>query len=95
MVLRPDGTIPVARLYIDRLTGKGLTRLFYVTNVFAFEESGKENREQWQCGVELLGDENPTSDVEIMMLAIEIMKSCYLKKPGISWMQLYRSCPRD
>jgi len=28
VVLRPDGTIPVARLYIDTMQGKGLAKLF-------------------------------------------------------------------
>ncbi len=55
VVLRPDGTIPVARLYIDNLSGQELTRLFYVTNIFAFEETGRESRERWQCGAEFLG----------------------------------------
>src|SRR3972149_3012736 len=33
VVLRPDGTIPVARLYIDSMQDKGLARLFYVANI--------------------------------------------------------------
>ncbi len=75
VVLRPDGTIPVARLYIENLPKQEIARLFYVTNVFAFEETGKENRERWQCGVELLGNAKPASDVETIFLAIEIMNS--------------------
>ena len=55
VVLRPDGTIPVARLYIDTMEEKELAKLFYVTNVFIFEETGKETRERWQCGAELMG----------------------------------------
>ncbi len=55
VVLRPDGTIPVARLYIDSLAEKGIARLFYVTNVFAFEPTGTKSRERWQCGAELMG----------------------------------------
>jgi histidyl-tRNA synthetase len=84
VVLRPDGTIPVARLYIENLTGKGISRLFYVTNVFAFEATGKENRERWQCGVELIGDSKPASDVEIIMLALEIMKNLYIEDVEIN-----------
>lgn len=79
VVLRPDGTIPVARLYIENLSKKEIARLFYVTNVFAFEETGKENRERWQCGVELLGDSKPASDVEIIMLSTEIMRNLYME----------------
>jgi histidyl-tRNA synthetase len=75
VVLRPDGTIPVARLYIENSSKQDIARYFYVTTVFAFEESGKENREQWQCGVELLGDTNSTSDTEIIMLAVDILRT--------------------
>jgi histidyl-tRNA synthetase len=74
VVLRPDGTIPVARLYIENLSQQEIARLFYVANVFAFEETGKENRERWQCGVELIGSDKPTSDVELILLAIETLR---------------------
>ena len=74
VVLRPDGTIPVVRLYIENLREQGLAKLFYVTHVFAFEETGKENRERWQCGVELLGDARIASDVEVMSLASEVWR---------------------
>jgi len=74
VVLRPDGTIPMARLYSRSLSEKTIARLFYVTNVFAFEATGKENREKWQCGVEFVGSSEPVADVEIMMLANEIMR---------------------
>jgi histidyl-tRNA synthetase len=75
VVLRPDGTIPVARLYVENLTQQQIARLFYITNVFVFEETGKENRERWQCGVELIGSDKPASDVELILLATEILHS--------------------
>lgn len=73
VVLRPDGTIPVARLYIANLSEQEITRLFYVTNIFAFEETGKENRERWQCGAELLGSATAIADAEIVLMATEIL----------------------
>jgi histidyl-tRNA synthetase len=75
VVLRPDGTIPVARLYIENLSQQEIARLFYVTNVFAFEDTGKENRERWQYGAELIGSDKPASDVELISLAIEILRN--------------------
>ncbi|MBM3153710.1 MAG: ATP phosphoribosyltransferase regulatory subunit [Chloroflexi bacterium] len=75
VVLRPDGTIPVARLYVENLIQEKTARLFYVTNVFAFEETGKESREKWQGGVELLGSSTPVADVELILLATEILRS--------------------
>jgi len=74
VVLRPDGTIPVARLYIENLPQNETARLFYVTNVFAFEETGTENRERWQCGVELIGSDKPASDIELITLAVETIR---------------------
>ena len=74
VVLRPDGTIPVARLYIDNLSGQELAKLFYVTNIFAFEGTGKENRERWQCGAEFFGGARFAPDVEVILLAREVIR---------------------
>ena len=106
VVLRPDGTIPVARLYIDNLicseAAKGgggedkelnnslftakPYRLFYVTNIFAFEETGKDNRERWQCGAEFFGGAKFAADVEIILLAKEV-----INKLGLSRVKLQLS----
>ena len=74
VVLRPDGTIPVARLYIDSMAEKELAKLFYVTNIFIFEPTGKETRERWQCGAELIGVGSTIADVELITLALEVLK---------------------
>jgi histidyl-tRNA synthetase len=79
VVLRPDGTIPVARLYIDLMQRKDLARLFYVTNVFIFEHTGTEARERWQCGAELIGVGSPLADVELITLALEVLKQLGLE----------------
>ncbi len=77
--MRPDGTIPIARLYIESMEEKELAKLFYIANVFIFEETGKETREKWQCGAELVGGRSPLADVELIMLASEILKRLGLK----------------
>jgi histidyl-tRNA synthetase len=74
VVLRPDGTIPVARLYIDSLSAKRLARLFYVTNVFMFDETGKKSRERWQCGAELIGANQALADAELVALALDVLR---------------------
>ncbi|MBN1161111.1 MAG: histidine--tRNA ligase family protein [Dehalococcoidales bacterium] len=76
VVLRPDGTIPVVRLYTDSM--QGLARLFYTMNMFTFE-SGEGNRERWQCGVELIGAGSAVADAELMALSMEIVKQLSLK----------------
>jgi len=73
VVLRPEGTIPTARLYLEDLVGDEITRLYYVGNTFTFEETGKERRERWQCGVELIGTSKPLADVELVLLASEVL----------------------
>ena len=82
VVLRPDGTIPVVRLYIDSLEEK-VAKLFYAANVFIFEATGKKTRERWQCGAELIGVSSPAADVELITLALEV-----LKKSGIEGIEL-------
>jgi histidyl-tRNA synthetase len=79
VVLRPDGTIPIARYYIETTGGKGLAKLFYVSNVFSFEETGTEAREKWQCGAELIGAGSPAADVELVVMALETVAKLGLK----------------
>ncbi len=79
VALRPDGTIPVARLYVESLAHCPVARLFYVENVFAFEET----RERWQCGAELIGGAGAQGDSELALLALEA-----LTKLGISGLEV-------
>lgn len=79
VVLRPDATIPVARLYTESLAEKELAKLFYIVNTFIFEETGKQNREKWQFGAELIGMGSPLADVELITLALEILKKLGLE----------------
>jgi len=81
VVLRPDGTIPVARLYIGSLEKEKLAKLFYVANTFIFEATGEKTRERWQCGAELVGVSSPSADVELVMLVLEVLKQ--LKIDGV------------
>lgn len=74
VVLRPEGTIPTARLYSESLGKPKIARLFYVENIFSFEQTGKESRERWQCGAELIGAGEPAADVELILLACETLK---------------------
>lgn len=83
VVLRPDGTIPIARLYINNLAEQEIARLFYITNIFSFDETGRENRERWQCGVEFLGSAEAAADAEIILLAREVMHNLGFDKLGL------------
>lgn len=72
VVLRPDPTIPAARLFAERLGG-GLAKLFYVQNIFRFAQ-GDEPRELWQCGAELYGETWPLGDVELIAAARRVLE---------------------
>jgi histidyl-tRNA synthetase len=73
VVLRPDSTIPTVRLFTENMADRDAARLFYVQNVLRFEQ-GDARREDWQCGVELLGDTYPRGDVELILLARETLQ---------------------
>ena len=78
VVLRPDGTIPIARMFAESsrsIKAGGVARLSYVGNVFSFEGTGTEHREQWQCGVELIGGGGSLADIELILLASEVVES--------------------
>ncbi len=75
VVLRPDGTIPVARYYIDNMAAGDLAKLFYVTNIFIFDETGQKTRERWQGGAELIGAGSPLADTELILLSLEVLKN--------------------
>lgn len=83
VVLRPDGTIPVARMYIDSLAEQKPARLFYVTSIFSFEETGKENRERWQCGAELIGVGSTAADAELVTIATAALRQAGLDNVSI------------
>ena len=81
VVLKPDATIPVARMYAECMSGQSPARLAYVTNTFMFDDSGKKTRERWQCGAELIGSGASGIDSELMSMAYEILN--YLSVPNV------------
>ena len=96
VVLRPEGTIPIARMFAEKsraIKEGGVARLSYVGNVFSFEGTGTEHREQWQCGVELIGGGGVLADIELVMLASEVIESLGVGKleVGLSHAGLIRA----
>jgi len=77
MVMRPDCTVPIARVAATRLKAVPLPqRLYYNETVF---RSGQAHRggssEIAQCGVELIGAAGREADVEIVALAGKALKA--------------------
>ncbi len=82
MTLRPEGTAPVCRAYIEH----GLhnlsqpVRLYYIAPIFRYErpQAGRYRQHQ-QFGVEALGDGDPAVDTEVINIAWQFYHSLGLK----------------
>ena len=77
VVLRPDSTIAAARLYSERLGRPAVAKLFYSQPVLRFTDDGS-SREEWQCGVELVGDTGRAGDAELVSLALDALEALEL-----------------
>lgn len=76
LVLRPDMTVPIARVVATKLKDyKTPIRLRYESNVYRVNESlGGKRNEYTDCGVELIGLDSENSDLEILVTALEVLK---------------------
>ncbi|ASW43797.1 ATP phosphoribosyltransferase regulatory subunit [Clostridium isatidis] len=81
LVLRPDMTVPVARVVATKLKDtKGISRLRYQANVFrVYEELAGMRNEYTDCGIELFSKEKNFSDLETLIIAIETLTSIGVK----------------
>ncbi|PYG88139.1 ATP phosphoribosyltransferase regulatory subunit [Ruminiclostridium sufflavum DSM 19573] len=81
LVLRPDITVPVARVTATKNRDVKLPiKYSYIGNVFRFNEVGGGRQNEFtQAGVELLGDYSSESDAEIIAIAINILKTAGLE----------------
>ncbi|MCI8553650.1 MAG: ATP phosphoribosyltransferase regulatory subunit [Clostridiales bacterium] len=78
LVMRPDNTIPIARLTATRLKDAPLpVRLFYAQDVYRFNPgmTGRSDQE-FQAGVELIGAAGERADMEMIALSAQALKDC-------------------
>ena len=78
MVLRPDCTVPIARVVATRLREAKLPiRLFYNQSVYtpSRTNAGKSD-EIFQSGIELIGSASKKADLEVLTLAAEVLSHC-------------------
>ncbi len=78
MVLRPDNTMPIARLAATRLREERLPlKLFYNQSIFMVnpKNSGRDD-EFTQSGIEILGGEKTAADYEALSLAAQALFAC-------------------
>ena len=78
LAMRPDSTIPIARLTATKLKGHALPiRLYYAQRVYRQQpELRGRSSEIMQMGVELVGLSTFESDIEILTAGVEAMNSC-------------------
>lgn len=85
VTLRPEGTAPIVRSYIEhKLFGpeyKKPYKVFYIGPMFRYERPQKGRLRQFhQIGVEAFGSDNPATDVETMIMALEFFKQLGIKQ---------------
>lgn len=84
MSLRPEGTAPVVRAYVEnKLFGPEYAKpykVYYMGPMFRYERpQGGRMRQFHQLGVEVFGSTNPAVDVESMSLAMDLFKELGLE----------------
>ena len=78
LVLRPDSTLPIARLVSTRLQNATLPlRIYYNQNVFVRQKNltGRSD-EATQSGIELMGASGLRADLEVIATAVEAIECC-------------------
>ncbi len=81
-VLRPEGTAPVARAYVEHAMHKRrIFRKFFYTGPFFRRERPQKGRlrQFHQLGVEMLGPSDPLADAEVVLLAHRLLKELGLE----------------
>jgi len=77
LALRPEVTASVQRFYVN--VGKTLAkplRWFYFADCFRYERPQKGRyRQFWQFGVELIGQDTPLAEAEVIMLANSLLSA--------------------
>ncbi|MDR0890540.1 MAG: histidine--tRNA ligase [Endomicrobium sp.] len=74
--LRPEGTASIVRAFIEHRQDimKSISKFFYIGEMFRYEKPQAGRYRQFhQIGVEYFGNENPTADAELILLAKNIL----------------------
>jgi histidyl-tRNA synthetase len=78
LTLRPEGTAPVCRAYIEHGMHKWPqpVKLWYLSSFFRAEAPQKGRyREFWQVGAEAIGSAEPEADAELIVLLAELLEA--------------------
>lgn len=76
ITLRPEGTAPVARAYLEHGMQKlpQPVKLWYLSSFFRYERAQRGRyRQFWQVGAEAIGSADPAVDAESILLLAELL----------------------
>jgi histidyl-tRNA synthetase len=76
--LRPEGTAPVCRAYLEHGMHKRPlpVKLWYLSSFFRRERPQKGRyRQFWQAGAEAIGSDDPAVDAEVILLLSELLEA--------------------
>ena len=78
VVMRPDSTVPIARMTATRLQNQPKPiRLYYTQQVYRNTPGlGGKSDEEMQSGIELIGAKGLRADLEVIVTAIEALSKC-------------------
>ena len=99
LVLRPDITVPVARITATKNANVSLPiKYSYIGNVFRFNEVGGGRQNEFtQAGVEIVGDSSAERDAEIIAMAIKTLQTAGLTdfKIDIGQVEFFKGLAED
>jgi histidyl-tRNA synthetase len=87
LTLRPEGTAPVCRAYIEHGMHKlpQPVKLWYLSSFFRAEAPQKGRyRQFWQVGAEVIGSEAPETDAELIVLLAELLDALSVRSTRLA-----------
>jgi histidyl-tRNA synthetase len=87
LTLRPEGTAPVCRAYIEHGMHKRAqpVKLWYLSSFFRAEAPQRGRyRQFWQVGAETIGSADPEADAELIVLLAELFSALGVKGARLS-----------
>jgi histidyl-tRNA synthetase len=98
LTLRPEGTAPVCRAYVEHGMHKRAqpVKLWYLSSFFRYERAqAGRYRQFWQVGAEALGSEDPAIDAESIMLLGTLLEEMGVRDVRLRLSSLGSSASRE
>jgi histidyl-tRNA synthetase len=98
LTLRPEGTAPVCRAYVEHGMHKlpQPVKLWYLSSFFRYERAQKGRfRQFWQVGAEALGSDDPAVDAESIVLLGTLLEEMGVREVRLRLSSLGNSDSRE